>query len=108
MQKHKEFCKRFLLTIVSFVLSVSSVTAEETKIIKLFLLGGQSNMVGADKAAKLRPPYNKPFPKIKIWDPKNKTWAPLSPEVVNTGGRFGPEISLGTQLQKRCLLMIFV
>ena len=49
-------------------------------------------MVGSAKIENLKPPYNKPFSKIKAWNPKKKKRTPLSPEVFNSKGSFGPEI----------------
>lgn len=92
MLKHKLSSKSSVLTIVLSVLTVSSVWADSVKPLKIFLLGGQSNMVGADKAAKLMPPYNKAFPKVRIWDQKTRRWEPLSPKAEE---RFGPEVSFG-------------
>jgi hypothetical protein len=77
-----------------------SMAAEKTKTIKVFLLGGQSNMVGSGKASNLKPPYNKPLLKIKAWHPQTNKWAPLAPETVNTKGRFGPEIYFGHTMAK--------
>ena len=52
-------------------------------------------MAGIGKAAKLQPPYSKPFSKVKIWDAKAQTWTNLSPAFGNKYGQFGPEISFG-------------
>ena len=81
--------------IVSFLFAPASVSAGEGKPIKVFLLGGQSNMAGAGQVADLKPPYGEPFSKVRIWDSRAKKWAPLSAKVVNKKGRFGPEISFG-------------
>jgi len=86
----------FILLAISSI----SIAAENTKSIKVFLLGGQSNMVGSGKASNLKPPYNNPFLKIKVWHPQTKKWAPLSPEALNTKGRFGPEIYFGHTMAK--------
>jgi hypothetical protein len=100
MKKHTAYYGTILLIIVSFCLAATPVSAKKTKTIKIFLLGGQSNMVGAGKTVNLKPRYNKPFSRIKIWNPKTKRWSPLSPEVVNEQGQFGPEISFGHALAK--------
>ena len=63
------------------------------KAVKVILLGGQSNMVGIGKTENLKPPYNKPFSRVKAWNSEEKKWMPLSPKVVNSKGSFGPEIN---------------
>ena len=84
--------KTIFLNIILFSFATLSAWARGDKAVKVILLGGQSNMVGVAKTENLKPPYNKPFSKIKAWDPKEKKWEPLSPEVVNSRGSFGPEI----------------
>ena len=64
----------------------------------IFLLGGQSNMVGAgykrdfpdtnEYLASLQPPKN-----VSIWNAKSKTWQPLE-----LGERFGPEVGFSHAL----------
>jgi hypothetical protein len=73
------------------------VSANSTKSVKVFILAGQSNMVGSGKAANLVPPYSKPFPTIKIWVQGTKQWQPLSPKAKD---RFGPEVSFGHAIAK--------
>lgn len=63
--------------------------------IKVFLLGGQSNMEGADQAWKLQPPYSEPLPGVLVWNRKTNQWSPLSPANANVKDNFGPEISFG-------------
>lgn len=90
-----------LLSIAWFIwfMDTSAHGAEKTKV---FLLGGQSNMVGfGSKANDLTPPYNAPLPQVRIWDLKKKQWTGLpllgavfGPEA-QTIGAFGPELSFG-------------
>jgi len=100
MLKHKTICKKFTLMVILTTLFASSVSAGDTKPVKLFFLCGQSNMVGGDKTAQLKPPYSEPLPKIKIWNGKSKKWVPLTPGMTSKKGRFGPEISFGHAIAK--------
>tara|TARA_B000000557_G_C20723891_1_gene421336 strand:+ start:21 stop:857 length:837 start_codon:yes stop_codon:yes gene_type:complete len=84
--------KTIFLNIILFSFATFPAWARGDKPVKVILLGGQSNMVGSAKTENLKPPYNKPFSKIKAWNPKKKKWTPLSPEVFNSKGNFGPEI----------------
>lgn len=92
MSKLMNTCKVIVLKITLFSLATSLVSVKADEAIKVILLGGQSNMVGIASTENLKSPYNKPFSKIKAWDPKDNKWKPLSPEVLNSKGSFGPEI----------------
>jgi Carbohydrate esterase, sialic acid-specific acetylesterase len=59
--------------------------------LRVFLLMGQSNMVGHGKADKLVPPYNEPHPRIRIW--ARGKWQYLIPK-----SNFGPEVSFAHEL----------
>ena len=78
-------------------LCVAGVSAQSAKPVKIFLLGGQSNMAGQLKEywADVQPPYKDPFPKIQIWQTKRSRWVPLAPTH-----RLGPEISFGHAIAK--------
>jgi len=58
---------------------------------RVFVLMGQSNMVGAARAAKLEAPYTEAHDRIRIW--ANGRWETMVPR-----NRFGPEVSLAHQL----------
>lgn len=60
---------------------------------RLFVLMGQSNMVGAGAASELKVPYNQEHDRIRIW--ANGRWEYLVPRQ-----RFGPEVSLSHELAK--------
>ncbi len=94
MNKHISVYKIVLFAIVSLCLGAASAS-EKSKSIKVFLLAGQSNMVGQGIAEDLKPPYDSAPPKVKIWQPKTKKWLPLLP-----GKNFGPEISFGHAMAK--------
>lgn len=80
----------YLSIILLLLLAPASQSAEKSAKIRVFLLGGQSNMVGPGESAELKPPYDAPLQQIKFWQNKNKQWTPLAP-----GKKFGPEISFG-------------
>lgn len=65
---------------------------------RVFLLAGQSNMVGVGEASDLKAPYDKPPANVKIWG--GKGWKELGPGVSNKPNRFGPEIAFGHAMSK--------
>jgi len=65
MRKHVILHSICVSITVSFLFAPASVSAAEGKPVKVFLLGGQSNMVGSGQAAELKPPYSEPFPKVR-------------------------------------------
>ena len=91
MQTRTITCRAFALWTVFCALTLSPL-ALEAKTVKVFLLGGQSNMFGVGGVAtELKPPYNAPFRKVKIWNLNTNHWKPLSAK----GSKFGPELSFG-------------
>lgn len=60
-------------------------------VFRVFVMMGQSNMVGAAKASNLESPYTEKHDRIRIW--ANGRWEYLVPRQ-----KFGPEISLAHQL----------
>jgi lysophospholipase L1-like esterase len=68
---------------------------KNTKPVKVFLLGGQSNMVGQYYKGGLKPPYSEPFAKVKIWCYKRGKWMPVAPTH-----RVGPDVSFGHAIAK--------
>ena len=60
-------------------------------VFRVFVLMGQSNMVGAAKASNLKSPYTDKHDRIRIW--ANGRWEYLVPRQ-----QFGPEVSLAHQL----------
>jgi hypothetical protein len=86
-----------ILTGLLVSLCVASASAQSTKPVKVFLLGGQSNMAGQLKEywADVESPYKDPFPQIQLWHNKRNLWAPLAPSH-----RLGPEIAFGHAIAK--------
>lgn len=72
--------------------SVSSAAAKDP--VKVYLLGGQSNMVGVGQAAELVAPYKKAQDDVRFWS--GGKWAPLA----MYGRTFGPELSFGHAIKK--------
>ena len=60
---------------------------------RVFVLMGQSNMVGAGTASELKAPYSQKHDRIRIW--ANGRWEYLVPNQ-----RFGPEVALSHELAK--------
>ena len=65
---------------------------------KVFLLGGQSNMVGSGDVMDLKPPNNEPLQSIKIWNPEKK-WIVLEP-AHDGRNEFDPEIGFAHEITK--------
>lgn len=63
---------------------------------RVFLLGGQSNMVGQGVIEELSAPYDAPQPDVKFW---HDGWVPLAPGFGNEGECFGPELSFGRAIK---------
>lgn len=64
---------------------------------RVFLLGGQSNMVGMGVSSELEAPYNAPQDDVTIW---NNGWVPLSSDFDNRPNHFGPELSFGRTIKE--------
>jgi hypothetical protein len=75
---------------------MAEIPQEMMKMTKLFLLGGQSNMVGSGEIKDLASPYTEALPAIRIWN-SEKGWIPLAP---GHDGRneFGPDIAFGHEI----------
>jgi hypothetical protein len=96
MKTHQLIC--ITAASLSIALGEGKPQAPAEPSVKIFLLGGQSNMAGVGKALDLTPPYSEPFSKVKIW---SNTWQPLSYKIVTKQGSFGPEISFGHSISTR-------
>jgi hypothetical protein len=95
--KTNEIQIRSVLTGLIVSLCLASASAQSVKPVKIFLLGGQSNMAGQLKEywADVESPYKDPFPQIQLWHNKRNQWAALAPTH-----RLGPEISFGHAIAK--------
>ena len=65
---------------------------------KIFLLGGQSNMLGSGEIKDLAAPYTKALPGIRIWN-SEKGWIALAPGHDGRNA-FGPDIAFGHEISR--------
>jgi len=78
--------------------TTTTATIEDTAapLTRVYLLGGQSNMVGLGNGAALGMPYDTPHPTVTVWT-NSGGWVPLE---SGFGYDFGPELSFGHAIQK--------
>jgi len=86
----KQILKTLLIIVLIF--SMDSTYAVN----RVFLLGGQSNMVGQGLNSELQSPYCAAQDDIKFW--KNG-WVSLAPGFGNTTNHFGAEVSFGRAIK---------
>ncbi len=99
--KKQVFWFAILASIFAALLFSDAAQGEEAKkTVKIFLLGGQSNMVGSGNCAELKPPYSEPQPKVNFWNRREKKWVPLAAGIESGGKRFGPEVAFGNAIEK--------
>lgn len=98
--RKETFLIRTILLMLSCLCSViaSESVQPEPKPDLIFLLSGQSNMVGSGYSADLPntddyKPYRKHLKNVSIWNVREKSWQPLQ-----LGKRFGPEIGFAHAL----------
>ena len=84
-----------ITTLAVGVLALCSQVRAADVPVQVFLLGGQSNMVGVGKTSELGAAARKPVPGVKIW--RGGGWPALAP----AGKSFGPELSFGRALEGR-------
>ncbi|MCP4454825.1 MAG: sialate O-acetylesterase, partial [Planctomycetes bacterium] len=70
-------CTKLKVLALCVLLSGTLALAQEAKPVKLFLLGGQSNMEGCGKSSELPEPFKTHPANVKIWDNKEKRWVTL-------------------------------
>jgi hypothetical protein len=90
---HAQF-KVFLRALLVAGLLASSALAEGDKPVKIFILAGQSNMVGSGQSDELPAEYQTPPDNVRVFSRQGKL-VPLKPQ-----GRFGPEVSFSHALAK--------
>ncbi len=83
-----------LLVAVMAAVHFSTVAAQGTT--RVFLLGGQSNMVGQGATAELTPPLSQPQTDVNFW---SGGWVPLQPIYGRSSTQFGPEVSFGRAIK---------
>lgn len=89
------FHRAFASLLVYLLSFVAPLGAEGDGLTRIFLLGGQSNMVGQGASADLKEPYSKPLAQVKVWQSESNGWMTLSPGMGYNTESFGPEISFG-------------
>jgi hypothetical protein len=87
--------------IVVLMTMFAFATAPAFAAVKVFLLAGQSNMVGFGDSAGLSAPYNAVQNNVNFWSNGTNSWVPLQPGVTRTGDPlyFGPEVSFGRTIK---------
>jgi hypothetical protein len=88
-----------IIGVVALVMSFAVAAVPARAEIKVFLMAGQSNMVGAGTSSQLTSPYNTTQADVKIWK-YTGSWTSLTPSFGNTddpvnSGQFGPEVTFG-------------
>ncbi|MBN1393931.1 MAG: PEP-CTERM sorting domain-containing protein [Pirellulales bacterium] len=83
---------RWICSIVLMIVAFASA-APAAGATKVYLLAGQSNMVGRGVCAELDPPYDDPLPAVNFWN--NGSWTALRSGFGFTADHFGPEVSFG-------------
>ncbi len=81
--------------ILALCLGVALQPAHSTT--RVFLLGGQSNMLGQGLNSELTPPYDSAQNDVNYWS--NGAWIPLAPGFGNASYRFGPEVAFGRAIK---------
>lgn len=103
MSPYKNYASAALQILAACCLLTATVAlAEETSPVKLFLLGGQSNMEGCGVTSELPEPYRTPPENVTIWDNKKSHWGALGKDTtaIARDKLFGPEIAFSHQLSK--------
>jgi hypothetical protein len=85
----------FIKNLHIFVIATFMMNACEAAT-RVFLLSGQSNMVGQGLNSKLLPPYNAAQHNVNFW---NAGWVPLAPGFGNSSEEFGPELTFGRAIK---------
>jgi len=95
---------RFTVVACLMIVSLCSVSATDLVKgpVKLFLLGGQSNMDGCGQTEELPEAYQTHPANIVTWDNQKKTWVPLTTDSMSLARRhqFGPELAFSHLLAK--------
>ncbi len=97
----KKISLSFLLA--TFVVLFCVGQSNETRPVKLFILGGQSNMDGCGKGEELPKAYKVHPENTMTWDNKKEKWVELGTDsfAVRRKFKFGPEIAFSHLLAKK-------
>ena len=87
--------------IVMLTTMFALATAPALAAVKVFLLAGQSNMLGVGRASETPAPYKVPQTNVKYWKTDGtgtgEGWVNLRPRIVRDF--FGPEVTFGYTLK---------
>lgn len=84
-------------SVIAFLLTDTLATAAT----KVYLLAGQSNMMGEGSFTNELPaPYNAPQPDVKFWN--NNQWIALRGGFGISPSQFGPEVGFGYEIHNLC------
>jgi hypothetical protein len=72
-----------------------------TRPVSVYLMAGQSNLVGEALAADLNPQYATPFPQAQIWSRPSSSFKALVPGYDGQTVNVGPEFSFGRRIVER-------
>ena len=86
---------------IALAIVLAGLAVEADAATKVFLLGGQSNMVGIGEVAQLAPPYNAPQSNVKFWNNASGGWVNLQGGFGANSTYFGPEVSFGSTAPTR-------
>lgn len=103
-----------LITFTTFLLSQSAAQVKsqmqlksESSKVKVFLLGGQSNMSGWSPLSEVPVEFKRKYPDVLAWidggeasDGVSRRWMSLIPGLGKSGTYIGPELSFGPELAR--------
>lgn len=91
------------LLLLTFVVVFCTGQTNNTRPVKLFILGGQSNMDGCGKGEELPDSYKVHPENTMTWDGKTNTWMALATDSFSERRKhkFGPEIAFSHFLAKK-------
>jgi|GEM_PF-404037 len=94
--------KRIALLLALILFSPPSVAGAADKPVKVFLLGGQSNMDGCGRWRELPEALREPPVNVVMWDNALRKWVPLGTDSFarRRGNMFGPEIAFARKLAR--------
>jgi hypothetical protein len=88
----------FKIARIALAIVLAGLATDADAATKVFLLGGQSNMVGVGEVAQLASPYNVPQSAVKFWDNAGGGWVNLQGGFGASSAYFGPEVGFGSKI----------
>jgi len=98
-----KFKKSLFCLLLVFLIALPSQSQEKELPVKVFILGGQSNMDGTGKGEELPLEYFAAPKNSMIWDNKKKAWVKLRTDSFSERRKFkfGPEVAFTHLLAKK-------